>query len=304
MTQQLTVTVLAVGVMLLGIVMARLLAWVSARLRQHQLSTDHTVIAEYGVPSQLSPAELGYIIDARFGSNELLATIAQLYAKKLVTLKALPGDDFQISTTTHADPSVDNCESCVLGYVRSLPDGVTTWKQLDSAVSEAVGPQADFEDSVLGSLVSKGLLYESSLKGLLFRSTAQSIVSAAILSLAYLMGIGIWQGAHELTQTSTGFISLDRDVAFLIFLLAAAPVWLLAFAYVNLLLYIYGHRDGVPLGGTEQLNKIWPDVAGYQLYLRETEYVRLQHDHDACDASMAYCLALGLDPGFVKSLHT
>src|SRR6185369_10292857 len=85
------------GVLCLGVVLARLLAWVSATAQQRLLNERHTVIAEYDAPKQLTPAELGYIIDARFGSNELLATIAQLYAKGAVKLQALDGGDFQIT---------------------------------------------------------------------------------------------------------------------------------------------------------------------------------------------------------------
>jgi hypothetical protein len=74
--------------------------------------------------------------------------------------------------------------------------------------------------------------------------------------------------------------------------------------YANLLAYIYINRNGVPEGATDKLRTVWPDVAGYQLFLKETEYVRLQHDSNPRDPSMAYCLALGLDPGFIQSLDS
>jgi hypothetical protein len=105
------------------------------------------------------------------------------------------------------------------------------------------------------------------------------------------------------TSLNGGFAALNNDFAHFAIGVAAILVWLVYFAYANLLVYIYEHRDGVPVGATDSLRELWPEVAGFQLFLKETEYVRLQHDTNPTDPSMAYCLALGLDPEFIKSLN-
>lgn len=298
----LLVLVASLGV---GVLLAWLAAKVSALAEGRRLSARHTVIAEYDAPSQLSAAELGYIIDATFGTNELLATIAQLYAKGAVQLRQLDGGDFLITPSKEDAGAVDDAEASVLGYLRGLPEAKVAWSQLKSVVSDVAGEQADFADAVLGSLVAKGLLYSGALSGMLLRRRLISLALATACTVAVGMPLYLW-GHLQVTTTglNSGFAGLDSGVAMLLFIPLLAVVWFIWFVYANLLIYIYTRRDGIPTGATEQLQMLWPDVAGFRLFLQETEYVRLQHDRNARDPSMAYCLALGLDPGFIRSLHS
>jgi|GEM_PF-3347149 len=284
-----------------------LTTWFCAKLRalseRRRLSARHTVIAEYESPKQLSAAELGYIIDAAFGNNELLATIVQLYGKGVVQLHLLGNDNFMITPNAEDKGTVDDAEASVLGYLRSLPSGGADWKQLKSAVSDVAGQQADFEDAVLGSLVEKGFLYPGSLAGQLFRKRIVSVLVATFGTFAAGLPIYLW-GQTQVSESgmAAAFVGIDKGVGVLLYLPVLALIWLLGLAYINLLTLIYTQRNGTPTGATEQLRKLWPDVAGYRLFLQETEFVRLQHDPDMHDPAFAYCLALGLGLDITRNL--
>jgi hypothetical protein len=227
-----------------------------------------------------------------------------LYAKDVVQLTTLPAGDFSIRLSpTDEKLQIDDGESAVLGYLRSLPDGEVRWSELSSVISDTAGAQADFEDAVLESLVVKGLLQRGALAGLLLRKRLASAIVALAATVAIILPLRI-QAHHAAMTTglSSGYASIDDDTNLLVMGVATSVVWLLSFMYVNLLAYVYLHRDGVPTGATEELAGLWPDVAGFKLFLKETEFVRLQHDLNPRDPAMAYCLALGLDPGFIDSL--
>jgi hypothetical protein len=297
------------AILVVGLLIARLEAIVRASFEARKRSHVHTIIAEYTVPDQLTPAELGYIIDAVFGSNELLATIAWLYAANLVRLQPdEDGTDFSItpiSAEATVPTAIGDAESSVLGYVRSLPGESIRWSQLGSALGTITGIRSDFEEAVLGSLVSKGLLLRGGMAGLLFRRRRASLLVAVLGTIA--VGAPLYRWGHHMLVAGkdtigAGYMGIDRGVSILLFIPVLAMLWLGWYAYANLFAYVYTHRDGVPVGGTKLLNQLWPVVAGYRLFLSETEYVRLQHDRNPRDPAFAYCLALGLDAGFVRSL--
>lgn len=294
---------LGIGALSAGPVLARVLAALNALATRRQQAAARTVIAEYAAPGKLSPAELGYVIDATFGSNELLATIAQLYAKDAVQLTALSAEDFSIRAAPADNLQVDDSESAVLGYLRSLPDGEVRWSELNSVVSDTAGAQADFEDAVLSALVVKGLLRRSAFSGLLFRKRLAAAVSATLLAGG--LTLPLFLASRQAAATSglaSGYAGIDKGVGLLLLAPVFGLLWLISFMYGNLLAYVYLHHDGAPTGATEELEGLWPEVAGFRLFLKETEFVRLQHDLNPRDPAMAYCLGLGLDPGFVASL--
>jgi hypothetical protein len=285
-------------------------AWVLARLNSldisHTRAKQKTVIAEYTVPDKLTPGELGYIIDGVFGANELLATLSVLYAHGLIDLRPVRTDDFWVIAQPEQSsaPALDDGESAVLGYLRSIPQGRALWSQLRSALSDVAGARSDFDEAIMGSLVGKELLSRAGLTAQLFRIRFASVVIAAIGFTAVAFRAYLWlHMALGSDARSDGFASLDRQIAIGVVAIAALVLWGCCLSYANLLVYIYTRRDGVPDGATPALRELWPEVAGFQLFLRETEYVRLQHDRNPKDPSLPYCLALGLDPGFIRALQ-
>lgn len=287
---------IAIGTaMISGIVLTLLLATMAALLFR-QVQRRRTVIAEYEAPKQLSAAELGYLIDATFGSNELLATLAQLQIKGALTLVPRGSSDFMVHLAADAKPPVDDGEASVLGYLQSLPTNQISWTSLRSALSATVGPQADFESSVLQSLAAKGFLRSTYFGELLFGDVVAR-VSALILAIVCIVPL-----YHFDAAASSSFAGLDEGIVHMVLWLAVLPLWFLWELYLSLARYLYRMHDGVPTRATPLLHALWPDVAGYRLFLKETAFVRLQHDTNAFDPAMPYCVALGLDPGFIKSL--
>jgi hypothetical protein len=154
-------------------------------------------------------------------------------------------------------------------------------------------------------LLCKGLLGRRAVNAILFRKRFIAAVVALLGTAVVTAPLYGW-GRAGLSNTglNAGFSGIDRGVALMLLVPIVALVWLVWFMYINLLAYVYLHRSGIPLGATDKLRALWPDVAGFQLFLQETEFVRLQHDRNPLDPSMAYCLALGLDPGFIRSLKS
>ncbi len=305
MTHFAPIIVLAVIVGLLPLIwiLGTIAGFFEARTRQ----AKQTVVAEYEAPSRLSAAELGFIVDKTFGHNELLATVAQLYAKGAVILAPLSKEDFSIvplPDSVTIDASLDDNESGVLGYIRGQAQSGESlrWSQLDTLSGELAGVQADFEATTLEGLVNKGLLYPNVFQSLTKRRRLPAIGFALLVCISlFLIFLHF---TKENTGTSAGFQSVDHEVTLLALLLPVLITGLLCYLYANFLAFVYYRRAGQPVTATSGLQLLWADVAGFQIFLKETEYVRLQSVCDPKDASMAYCLALGLDPGFIDSLRS
>lgn len=286
-----------------GLVAARSLGALSSWIRSRRRTADHTIVAEYQALAVMTPAELGYCIDGNFGDNELFATILWLYAHDLVTLSA-KGNDIMIGAiNAQNETSIGDVESMVLGCVRSAPLGVISWHGLSSNVAKITGVQSDFKSAVVASMADKGLLEQGGLVLMLFRIRLVSILFATVAWAAFCIPLYIIiQPNFQSTYYQTEAMRLDRDVSILALMPVVVALWFGCYMYANLALHLYARHDGVPTGATKALNQLWPDVAGFQLFLKQTEFVRLQHDLDLKDPSLPYCLALGMDPGVYKAL--
>jgi hypothetical protein len=295
-----------VGLLILGPLLARLVAKIRSTVADRRKYATKTVIAEYTAPQCLSAAELGYIVDGIFGANELLATIATLYAKDAIAITPRKHDLTITAKELGNNPPLDDQESTLLGYLASMPERQLRWSQLPDIFSEITGMQPDCEAAVVDSLAGKGLLSRHGYRQMLFHKRFVSGFLAGVSTIAIALPLFVWihnTFRAENVSMGEGFAALDFDVSLLITGLAVLAVGGAWYMYWNLLIYLYMQRDGMPMGATKQLQSLWPEVAGFQLFVRETEYVRLQHDQNSRDPALPYCLALGLDPGFERSLQ-
>jgi hypothetical protein len=298
---------LGLTIIILGAaVLIALIAWLLARLtairQTRRLQRDETVIAEYEAPERLTPAELGYVLDKDFQHNELLATIAQLYAKKAVKLHAA-GKDFVIEATARDITELDDIESTVLGYLRSHPDRKVRWSELDTIESTVAGAESDFETATLQSLIAKGFMYDNVFNDTLLHKRIMSLIIATVCSLGLIIPLLVHAlASNDAASIGQEYAKVSRGVLLMVLVPLAGAVWAMVFVYANVIAYIYYSQAGLPIGATPTLRALWPGVAGYRLFLQETEFVRLKSAPDSLDPALAYCLALGLDPGFVCSL--
>lgn len=291
-----TGTVLALG-------FVRLLGWLLSVRELRQLRRQHTVIAEYEAPKMLSPAELGFIFNQEFARNELLATIVRLYQLRAVALQPEHNDIAIMVRPEH--PALDDTESTVYGYIDEPASGQAAiyWGQLDSWLSSVAGARDDLEESVVRSLAGKGYLVGNTITRQLFRKRVTSLILATILTalalLPFVYSLHIRQDAATL---GPGFEEVDEQFTWLLVGLLAIVGWIGCFVLANLIAYEFYKYRGIPGAATPALKTLWPDVAGYRLFLRETEFPRLKIAPDAGDPAIAYCIALGLDPGFINSI--
>jgi hypothetical protein len=285
--------------LLIGVGVAHLAAWLSATVYRYKARRHKTIIAEYEPLADLRPHELGYLYDNRFADNELFAVLLELRQKDAVKL-IKPGEDIIISLqerTTGRIRELGSAEQAVLGVIAGLPTKTTDWRRLSSRTSERVGPQAIFESSVYEELHSKGYLDRHSLWHTLHdHRTAVVVVSLFLTLLLVAFPLYLIRGGMSNAVSTTGFQSLDNEISDFIVLMVGVIIWPLLYYYCHALAYVYFRAAELPVGSTAQLRLLWPRILGYREYIAVVEANRLKADPDIGDAMMATCVALGCMP--------
>jgi hypothetical protein len=271
---------LAVAAPLLGVC-----NFLMTRLRRHKivnLLRRATIIAEYQIPANLTPAEMGYMYELRLSRRQLVATLFNLEYRGIITI-----DEKKQVSLIGKDLS------------KLLPHEWMITKLLDDAENKSLPlddflgreHMREFEKRVRTSLVSKGFIKSNSI---VFSLTVGWLKMLGVL----VFGVGTLFLAYAFfAMQSTTFsgvflaplVTLIRSIIFL-------PLNAL-FAAVLIVVHIYvSGQSGL---GTESLLRIWPKIEAYREFVREVEDSSLRYANQdlyqkTFERSAAYALALGI----------
>lgn len=267
------------------------------------LRRDKAVVAEYEAPTYLSPAELGYIVDNRFGNNEVLATLIVLMQKGVIKLvRHEPGDPLlTLGKVNDGDnANMDNAELTVLSWVRGKNVDKVSWKGITHYVSKAYGPRSNFHEEVKGQLATKGFTKRRSF------FSAFSADYSFVVALIFTLVLAVLVFSNYSNYVETGFFEGYQTVLYSMASIVAIPLmvaaWFIILYSSKLTVYAYFVAAGRPLNMTGLFKHRWRDVAGYQLFVKTVEFSRLDADTNLMDPAMPYAVALGFRPDIDKMM--
>lgn len=264
---------------------------------QHYWHSKQTVITEYKTPHNLTPAELGYIFDRRFGRNELLATVVHLYQKGRLKLTPV-GRDIVITKDgmKKTNRGLDDSEAVLTAAITYSYGGQRSWNEMSSIFSRETGVRWQYELAIIGQLIDKGYLTERAKNEPFVDRFIKSLISFSITWALYFTTYG---------QLLTGRDAFERIDAFMTFLLVLplfCLVWLGFYVYLSVLSHEIRLSAGLPRFATEKLRSQWRDVVGFRDYLRVVEWHRLKSMPELDNPALAYCLACGFRVDIRKAL--
>ena len=255
---------------------------------QHYWHSKQTVITEYDTPHNLTPAELGYIFDRRFGRNELMATVVQLYQRKKVKLTPLKGDIIiTIGKPTKFNRGLDDSEAVLTAAITYSHGGQRSWNEMSSIFSRETGVRWQYERALVGQLIDKGYLTDSARHEPFIDRFIKSLLSFSITWALFFTTLG------QNLSGSGGFERLDAFVTVLFLLPIFCLVWLGMYTYLSILSHEIRLSAGLPRFATEKLRAQWRDVVGFRDFLRVVEWHRLKSMPELDNPAFAYCLACG-----------
>lgn len=274
------------GYLLLAFVAAfvvELLAWLTQRGIRAKMSFNRTVIAEYDAPKHLSACEIGYLVDHRFGDNELRAALVTMAQKGLVTIDTSPAD-WVINRKANISSKV-LVEQIVLDSLRSEQ----RWSDISSTLSKDRGLQNNFEAAVLGDLASKDYVRANGAAEL---DNAQRLVIVVATFLVMLGTLLIPLQVMHLTAGSSsldsGFAAIDGVGVNILLLPLYLIVWVALFRYTKYLVRHYFSQSGIPFGATPKLKQLLPEIYGFQEFIMTVETPRYRQAEAVSNAAAPF----------------
>lgn len=232
------------------------------------------IIAEYEVPDDLSPAEIGYMFDSRLGRKELLATIVSLEQQHLLEVKSGAFGVMWLSLGTSKSDTLRPHEQWVVDAVSRQPSGL----MLRSLKMK------QFQSTVKASLVSRGYISEQ--KASIDYGAQRSIIAYFAISLLCLIVL-----IRLSDSLSTAL------VIYFFFGLLFLPVFIILGIVAGT---IYNAIVGQPGIWTKKQQRVWPDVQGYRDYVEQVELDNLQFESRELEQrsknnALPYAIALGFN---------
>lgn len=288
---------LLLSVLFLLWLLVKLFSMLSLIRIQHYWHAKQTVITEYKTPHNLTPAELGYIFDRRFGRNELLATVIHLYQKGKLKLTPL-GRDFIITkgVMNKSNRGLDDSEAVLSAAITYSYGGQRSWSEMSSIFSRETGVRWQYERAIIGQLIDKGYLTERAKNEPFVDRFVKSLLSFSITWSLYFTSFG------QSLAGNSGFERLDAFALFLFILPVFCLVWVGMYVYLSILSHEIHISAGLPRFATEKLRSQWRDVVGFRDFLRVVEWNRLKSMPELDNPALAYCLACGFKVDIKKAL--
>jgi len=248
--------------------------------RQH----DNIIKTEYDPPYKLTPAELGYLVDARFSKREFYATVLDLEQRGYLEISKLPQHNYKLTNRGLNTGTLHKHEQLIV-------DNFTNTSSLSLQNKSNL---KKFKQSVLSSLTSKGLV-----KNL---PANVSFLAGRIVSIFLIMNV--------LLTILFLFADSDDSLFDVIFFLFLSP---LLFSPLTLPLsialgYVYNKVVGETGLWTKQMKKAWAEVAGYKHFIEQVEIDNIQFESAELKSktkikAFPYAVALGLDTSWEDRLN-
>lgn len=252
------------------------------RRKTYEFTTkyDSLIKAEYEPPYDLTPAELGYLTDAKFSKREFFATILDLEQRGYLSIEKGSAQSFSIVRHNKDINNLHDHERLV----------VTEFSNTNSLSLENRMNLSKFRRAVVASLAEKGLVKKSRLH-------------ISTLPGRVLMIFLIFNALLTILFVTAEDSSIGDRIFFLFFTpLFVSPITLPVSLFFG---YLYHKVVGETGLWTKKMKGAWAEVAGYKHFIEQVELDNIQFEHAELQtktkiAAFPYAVALGLDTDWEK----
>jgi Predicted membrane protein (DUF2207) len=297
----LIIVIVVLLAMPIGWFLGRGVSWVRMQQSTRRWRRQSIVYAAYEAPNNLSPAEVAFLYDRRFGEQELLAMLFDLELRQKITLKTLPDHygevDFHIRVIS--EPMADDLRVFEQELLVSLiAFGATaSWHAVkaDNSIWKST-----IEHTLEEALIEKGYLQpETSF----WQKSSLYLCVGALLAVLTVVLPAILANDMQTPRSSAAlfgdtYADLRHDMAvFVVFMLWTAATAVYAFSsYVGISAF---RRAMNVQKGTRLLRSIWPQIEGFRQYLVVVEQDRIAFENKtareaARQSALAYAVGLNL----------
>lgn len=260
-----------------------LVARAISRFRLRRLYHARTILAMYESPAGLTPAEIGYLYDAKLKTNELVATVFDLEYKNVIAIDET-GELSRIAVAAEVGKALKAHENFVMnlidrGEYRSLFQDLTL---LHSQL---------FKNAVSQSLVTQGLMQPHLYQRLFTGAIKMTGFVFIFFSSLVILFLAMMQYAASSSLPEILFVA---TIALIAFTMLFTPLYI---CLGVVLTYIYVQIDGMRWIGTGLLKRTWPDIEGYRMYIEQAQLNRLNFASEelrakALEKDFSYAVAL------------
>jgi len=242
----------------------------------------------YESPSKLSPAEIGYLYDTKISKNELVGTLFNLEDRKIISISS-SGKLKQINDSIRLSEFEEYiCSLVRRGTLTSINE------KLDSTIYQT------FSSMVRESLVSSEYMQDNLLSGFISSSLKIALriyIVSVVTFIAYWFITAYYFHALDFALGEYGKISI---LVILMFIIISATYFILYIIAGAILTLIFVKINGTIWIGTKKLKKIWNDIEGYKIYIRQAQLDRLKFENNEIkkasnEKDFAYAVALGMN---------
>lgn len=255
---------------------------IRSRLRLRRQYHTQTILALYEAPAKLTPAEIGYIYDTKLNGRELIATIFDLEYRNIIQID----ETGRLTLGNTSSQPLKPHETYAISLIQNNTLASVT-QPIDHAILRP------FEKAVRQTLIMQQYMNKSYLSSLI-------IQSFKICGYVFLVSTAIFVLYASLIQypptTSLGAILFMSIMILIVFTILFFPLYI---GLSVLLIIMYVKLDGVHWIGTKPLRKIWPEIEGYRMYIKQAQLNRLNFASEelrskAIERDFAYAVALGM----------
>lgn len=265
-----------------------------------------TILTQFDAPKRLKPAQIGFLYDMKCDQKEVWGTLLWLHKEKIINIKSK--SSVEILDTKRYE-SLESFEKAAINLIdKSAPGAQSqtlTFQQLDSNTNTLVKSTislpsfrslGNFSRHVQDSLKSKGYRTRRYLPTIIgYGWLVGLIVPIGAIILFYSMPInsdGTEYGAWSSQSLLAGVLLV---LGFSFFL------WPLIWGFGILIVYLWGTIAGRHWLNTPAVRKVWPELEGYRLFLKQVEidnaeFATKTNDIEAAiDASLPYTIVFGFN---------
>lgn len=263
---------------------------------QRWLAQNKTLIHEYRINSDLTPAEFGYLFDRRLRDNELLATLVFMKQSSAVQISIID-DDLLLSVENLAidNRELDMFELELRANIKEQ-GGTISWKELSRTINSGNEIYQRLDCQVRHSLEQKGYFRLGVLTQTNIYLKYLHYALSATISLIFVWYPLRQAFGYSEVALGAGFSAVDQLIMSVISLVVALMLWPIWYKYVELLKDIVSYNAGIPYGATDRLRNEWRIIYGYRIFLQTVEKERLMVDPNINDKALPWCLAVDTGP--------
>lgn len=253
-----------------------------SRFRLRRMSRSRTIVALYEPPKALTPAEIGYLYDASLSSREVVATVFDLEYRDIIAIDQK--GNLAINTATADGQQLKSHEKFVLRLI-DRGDYLSILQNLNTLNLQL------FKQQVALGLAAKDLVREQFYLRVFFGALKMIRNVFFFYSALILLSTSL---LFFMSPFSVGDILLVGIISLIGFTFMFGPMYV---ALGIALTFIYVKLDGMRWIGTQRLRRIWPDIEGYRMYIKQAQLNRLSFVSEelrikSLERDFAYAVAL------------